>query len=126
MFLTARVTVLSAAKAAGGPRSAKAKAANVKSRVIGFLRSSVEKQGCHEVETERGNHQQRGQNERGLDEPVRQLAYTGRATGAGGLRGAIDEPVAAAEKRERGGDDIGLIGGELGQVADPRPAHAET
>src|SRR5260370_1678596 len=38
----------------------------------------------------------------------------------------MDEPVAAAEKRERGCDDIGLIGGDLRQVTDPRPTHAET
>src|SRR5262249_17971878 len=61
----------------------------------------------------------------GLDEPVRQRACAGIAFGTGRLCRLIDQPIAIAEAGDGGRDEIGLIGRERCQMADPGSAHTK-
>src|SRR6266508_781035 len=122
MFLTARVTVCSAANALEEASSARAKAAIMENLVIGGVLSEIDKQGCEEVEAERGDHENGGEDEPGLDEPVRHGGGAGFGLGAGP---PIDAPVPVSEACQSDGKDVGLVGGKPCQMTDPRAAYAE-
>src|SRR6516225_5841597 len=88
--------------------------------------SRVEKQWRQEIETESSNDQDRRHHEHDPDQPVRQRAGTGFALDADAFRGAMDEPIAGSEKRDRRREEVRLIGRKPGEVADPSAADPET
>ena len=87
--------------------------------------SEIDKQGCEEVETKRGNHKNGCEDEPGLDDPVWQRTRASLAVSAGKLRRSIDQPITVAEAGYRRRDEAGLIGCKPRKIADPRSAHAE-
>src|SRR5262249_2824103 len=125
MFFTDKVTVRSAASAVDETSAATISAVPARSFFIGVLRSRVEQQGGEEVEANRGQDQDRGENERALGEPVGRRTRADAPIGAALPRGAIDQPVTRGEKAKRRRNEIRLIGGKLREVADPRAADAE-
>ncbi len=92
---------------------------------MGMLRSRVEKEGCDEVEAERGSNEDRREDEACLDDAARQQARAGLAVGAGASRGPMHQPIAVTEEGERRGDEPGLIGSKPGEIPDPCPADPE-
>src|SRR6516165_10452392 len=108
MFFTARVTVFSAANAAEDADKPSANTVEIRSLFMGTFRSCVEEQWRQEIETEGGNDQDCRHHEHDLDQPVRQRAGTGFALDAGAFRGAMDEPVADSEKRDRRREEVRL------------------
>src|SRR6516164_8740771 len=126
MFSTASVMVFSAAKE--GVEEAKrlvAMAAEVSSLPMTFLLSSVEEQGCEEIESDRSNNQKACENEPGLNKPIWQRTLASIAISAGELGGSIYKPVPVAEEARSHRKEVGLVRCEPGKIANPDPTHTE-
>src|ERR1700722_1096984 len=127
ILFTAKVIVRSAAIAADEatmPAAIAAPARNL-GLFMAMLRSRVEKEWCDEVEAERGGNEDRREDEACLDDAIRQRARAGLAVRAGASRGPMHQPIAVTEKRERRGNEPGLIGSKPGEIPDPCPADPE-